>query len=185
MRRKIVVVMIVVFLCSSPVVLLSQQSTSDGARLPLKAEMTGLVSAGLSALHLSADPSVVWKPGLLAIGCGMELVVGLSQFDVYALPYLRAEIGWFHLDLGYALALARPPVGDGLAGPSLGLAIAPKPFDVEYGRVGFDLGLDCNMVGFGAAYGTYATDSVLERVIVSAIVSGRIGIGITYSFQLL
>jgi hypothetical protein len=184
-RRRLVLVVFTVLLCFSPATLVSQESTVNGESLPLKAEMTVLFTAGSSALHLSADPSVVWKPGALAVGVGMELLVGMNQFDIYLLPYLRAEIEWFHLDLGYVVALVRPLVGDGLAGPSLGLAIAPKPFEVGYGRMGFDLGLDINLAGFGTVYGTFADATVLERVVVSTILSSRIGLGLTYSFELL
>ena len=183
-RRSVVLIALAVFLCFSPAGLLSQEPDSTGEGLPLKAEMTGLLTGSLSGLYLSADPSVVWKPGLPAVGFGLELFVGINQFDMYASPYLRAEVGWFHLDLGYVLALIRPPAGDGLAGPSLGFAIAPKPFDVGYGRMGFDLGLDFNVTGFGTAYGTYAAATTFERIVVAAILSGRVGLGITYSFEL-
>jgi len=175
---------VLVFLCLSPTGVLSQESDPGVRAFPLKAEMTGQFTGGLRRLYLSADPSVVWKPGLLAIGIGAELIIGLSQFDMYALPYLRAEVGWVHVDFGYVLTLVPPLAGDGLAGASAGLAIAPKPFEVGYGRLGFDMGLDFSIIGFAEEYRLLAGASTVERIVVPAVLSGRFGFGVTYSFAL-
>ena len=184
-RYRFTLAVALVFLCLSPTGVLSQESDPAVRVFPLKAEMTGQFTGGLQRLSPSVDPSVVWKPGLLAIGIGAELIIGFSQFDMYALPYLRAEIGWFHADFGYVLPLVRPLAGDGLTGLSAGFAIAPKPFEVGYGRFGFELGLDFNIAGFAEEYGLLAGASTAERILVPAVLSGRFGFGVTYSFALL
>jgi len=184
-RRKVIVAAALTFLCLSSTGVWTAESGRPAGNLPLKAKMTTQFTGGLTGLYLSADPSVVWKPGRFAVGVGAELIIGLNQFDMYALPYLRAEVGWMHLDLGYSLALVSPAVGSGLAGLSAGLAIAPEPFEVGYGRLGFDLGLDFSFPVFADGYGVRAGASAAERIIVSAALSGRIGLGVTYSFTLL
>ena len=75
-RRKFMLAAVFVFLCLNPTGILSQESDTRVGDLPLKAKMTGQLVGGLRGLYLSADPSVVWKPGLLAIGIGAELIVG-------------------------------------------------------------------------------------------------------------
>jgi len=184
-RRKIVVAAVLTFLCLGSTGVWTAEPGLPAGSLPLKAKMTTQFTGGLFGLYLSADPSVVWKPGRFAVGVGAELIIGLNQFDIYALPYLRAEAGWMHLDLGYSLALASPAVGSGLAGLSAGLAFSPEPFEVGYGRLGFDLGLDFSIPVFVDGYRVLAGASAVERIIVSAALAGRIGLGVTYSFTLL
>ena len=183
-RHRFTLAAVLVFLCLSPTGVLSQESDPGVRAFPLKVEMNGQLTGGIQRLYLSADPSVVWKPGLLAIGIGAELIIGLSQFDMYALPYLRAEVGWVHVDFGYVLTLVRPLEGDGLAGLSVGFAIAPEPFEVGYGRLGFDLGLDFSIAEFQKAYVRFADTFAAEQIAISAALSGRFGFGVTYSFAL-
>lgn len=184
-RRKFMLAAMFVFLCLSPAGILSQESETGPGDLPLTAKMTGQFVGGLRGLYFSADPSVVWKPGLLAIGIGTELIVGMSQFDLYLFPYLRAEVGWVHLDFGYVLPLVGPPAGDGLAGLSAGFGIAPEPFQVAYGRLGFDLGLDVGFTVYTDAYRALSGASAAQRIIVPVLLAGRLGFGVTYSFTLL
>lgn len=163
----------------------TQEPAPGEPLFPLKAEMTGQITGSLYQLYLTADPSVVWKPGTFAVGIGTELIVGVSQFDMYLLPYLRMELAWVHLDFGYALTLLRPPGGDGIGGLSVGIAIAPKPFELAYGRFGFDFGLDFDMSQYGTAYESLVGSSGLGRVLGAALLSGRYSIGVSYSFNLL
>ena len=182
-RRRFMLAALLVFLCLGPAGAVSQEP--DKSAFPLKAKMTGQFTSGLYALYLSADPSVVWKPGLLAIGVGTELIIGLSQFDMYVLPYLRAEVGWLHIDFGYALPLVRPLEGDGLAGLSVGFGIALEPFKVGYGRLGIDSGLDFSFVEFSKAYDRFADTYAAEQIVIAMALSSRFGFGVTYSFTLL
>jgi len=162
-----------------------QAQDPQRSTLPLKAEMTGGFTGTIGGLYLAADPSVVWKPGRFAAGVGTELLFGVSQFDISILPYARLELGNFHLDVGYALPVLPPLSGDGVKGPEAGLAWAPKPFDMGYGRMGMDLGLNVTIPVFVSAYDQYAGAGPLERVAVATILSGRFGLGITYAFSLL
>ena len=163
--------------------LLPAQPTETGG-FPLKAEMTGQLTGSLFRLYLTADPSVVWKPGVAALGIGTEFIVGLNQFDMYMLPYLRLELGWFHLDFGYALTLVQPPTGNEVGGLSAGFVFAPKPFEVAYGRFGFDLSLDFNLGAYRNAYRSYTGGSFAQQVLGAVLLSGRYGIGVSYSFSL-
>jgi len=159
--------------------------TSDAPGLsPLRARMVGSITGTRYGLYLSADPSVAWKPGVVALGAGMELLVGVSQFDIYALPYLQAQLAWFHLDVGYALALLRSPAGDGLSGMSVGMAVAPEPWEFAYGDLGFKAGLDFIPGRFLDVAQALSGATVVERLAVSAVLSGRFIVGITYSFDL-
>jgi len=156
----------------------------DDTGLPLKAEMTGLFTGGIRNLYLSADPSVVWKPGVFAAGAGLEVIVGMTQFDIYVHPYLRSEIGWVHLDAGYVLPVVRPLTGTGLKGMNVGIAASPRPFELGYGTFGFELAFDFNIAAAQSVYDSSGTYPEGTRILIAAIGSGRIGLGVTYGFEL-
>lgn len=166
---------------SDPAISGAEGRSSD---LPLKAEMTAMFSGGLSRLYLIADPSVVWNPGLLSAGVGTELVFGMTQFDIYLNPELRLGLGWLRISAGYLLALAQPPGGEGLGGPTAGLAISPEPFEVAYGRMGFELALDFSIIDSMDSFTALAGAPTIDRLLGSALLSGRAGLGISYSFEL-
>jgi hypothetical protein len=160
------------------------QESDPPRALPREAGMTGLFTGNVDSLYISADPSVVWKTGRAALGLGTELTIGITQFDVYLTPYARMELRWLHLDLGYALALAPPLEGNSLRGLTVGLAAAPEIADAGYGRLGIEVALDWHVATFADAFAVLAASGVVERILVSAVVSGRLGIGVTYSFDL-
>jgi hypothetical protein len=152
--------------------------------VPLKAEMTAIFTGGIGNLYLSADPSVVWKPGLAGVGVGFELITGMTDLEIYANPYLRAELGWLHIDFGYVLPLIRPFVGDGLLGATAGIALFPKPFEVGYGELGFELALDINLSVAATAHAAALARADQQPALVAVIVSSRFGFGLTYGFDL-
>lgn len=159
-------------------------AADESATLPLKAEMSALFTGGIRNLYLSADPSVVWKPRALGAGIGIEIISGMSQFDLYLHPYLRTEAGIAHLDLGYVIPVIRPPDDDELTGANVGIAVTPKPFALGYGLFGFEIALDFGIAAAGAAYDNTATLDTPTRILLSAIASVRLGFGVTYSFEL-
>jgi hypothetical protein len=160
------------------------QELGESRSIPLKAEMTALFTGSTDSLYLSADPSVVWKPGRFAAGAGLELIVGMTQFDMYVNPYVRAEMARMHLDFGYVLPLIRPLGGDELTGANAGLAFFFKPFTLGYGLFGFELAFDFNLADATTVYQTATASSTAGRVILSLIGSGRVGFGVTYGFDL-
>ena len=179
-RRILLAVLLLV-----PLALCAQEaSTQSNAGFPVKVETALSVNASLSGAYLSADPSVVWKPGLFAAGLGAELIVGATQFEVSALPYMRLELGWFYLAGGYVLTLLPGIVETLPAGFSVGAGIAPDPFFIEFGRLGFELMLDTSVPQIQAVWSDADLSEPLFAVLESLVRSTRLGLGVTYSFLL-
>lgn len=159
-------------------------AADHGGRVPLKAEMAVSLSAGMGGAYLTADPSVVWKPGAFALGLGAEFPVGVSQFEIYAQPYLRAELGWFVMVGGYIFPLVPGGDADDLTGASLGMGIAPEPFTLGYGRLGFELAVDTSVPAYLDGLNVARGSSILRLLLVAGAVSSRVSLGVTYSFLL-
>lgn len=151
---------------------------------PLRARMTGGITASLSGVYLAADPSVVWKPGTLAAGIGAQVITGLTQFDMYVFPYARLEAGVVHLDIGYVAPLITPLAGDELTGFAAGVGILPEPFALRFGRLGFDVAFMVNINRYGDWLAELADESTFVRVVGPALLAGRFGLGASYSFNL-
>lgn len=166
------------------VLIVPPAAADESPAIPLKAEMTALFTGGIRNLYLSADPSVVWKPRVFGAGIGIEIISGMSQFDLYLHPYLRTEAGIAHLGIGYVIPVIRPPDDDELTGANVGIAVTPKPFTLGYGLFGFEIALDFGLAAARAAYDNTATLDPSTRILLSAIASVRLGLGVTYSFEL-
>lgn len=180
-RFHLIAVAAILFIVSQAV---AEPAVPEASPPPLRARMTGGFTAGFSGVYLGADPSVVWKPGTLAAGLGAQLITGLSQFDMYALPYARVEAGVLHLDIGYVAPLVRPLEGDELTGFVAGIGILPEPFALRFGRLGFDVAYDVNINGYVDGLAELADRSTFVQVVGSAMLAGRIGLGASYSFEL-
>jgi hypothetical protein len=157
---------------------------AGGRDIPFKAEMAVGLDASISGMYMRVDPSVVWKPGAFAAGIGTEFLFGATRFEIYALPYLRMELGWFYLAGGYNLPLLRGVSADVLDGFSVGFGIAPEPFLLGYGRAGFDLSFDLSVPALFGSFAATRGDSLLSLWLNGLLRSSHLGIGFTYSFYL-
>ena len=185
MFRKVPVLTVLILVLSASV--LAAQATLDErstSRFPVKVESALTINAGTAGAYISADPSIVWKPGVFGAGLGAEMIFGASRFEVLLLPYLRLEAGWFYLSGGYVLPLEPVSATSLPGGFSVGAGIAPEPFEVGYGRLGFELLLDTSASLMRSTVDSTDDPEPLLLFLEAFVLSTRVGIGVTYSFML-
>ncbi len=153
------------------------------------------VNASLFGVYVSAEPHLVWRPGMLGAGAGVKGIVGASQFDLHAAPFARFELGWLYVNAGWVLRLAsrterHQTIANGLflAG---GLAPAFIPFG--HGRLGLDLGLEYyRPFPEDAAHAAVADPLIdrwgppsrLEPILRAVLPGGFVRLGLLYTFSL-
>lgn len=159
------------------------------------AETNVHLNVSLFGVYVSAEPHLIWRPGLLGVGAGVKGVVGASQFDLHAAPFARFELGWLYANAGWAFRLAsrterHQTISDGLF---LAAGLAPDLVQFGHGRLGFDLGLEYyRPIPEDAAHAAVADSLIvrwglpprLESVLLAVLPGGFVRLGLLYTFSL-
>jgi hypothetical protein len=142
---------------------------------------------------LSANPSVVWRPGLFGVGLGVKSYTTTRTLFLTTVPYLRTEFWWFTLSSGWAFRLAGQYVDSSRSmGPVVSLGISPEFARFAWGKIGVDATIDLVIVPedryemsvlapvFSSWGWTGSFRDVVDRLLANPVV----GVGMTYSFPL-
>ena len=162
---------------------------------PVHVALATQLTASVFAAHVSVNPSVAYRFGLLGAGAGVKAYRGLGHDGFYVGPYGRIELGWFYLGAG-PFFLLRQPSGDdwvqvdggtsfiGLAGIQVPLArLGP-------GQLALDTGIDFSVTPskliesesdsfVGALIG-----SIVATIVGAAANSLKANVGLAYSLRL-
>ncbi len=113
------------------------------------------VSASVYQSFFTVSPALFYDFGLPALGGGAKIQFGMAYADIYAAPYLGAELGWVYLHGGFNFLVKGPDPAASANGfvvpqtgedgdmflPYLALGIAPPLFKAGPGSLGLDIGL--------------------------------------------
>ena len=129
--------------------LLFAQKAAPGPRADLGIGAAGSIYQGF----ITATPKVLYDFGLLALGGGVKTYFGLSFKDIYAAPFITAELGWLYLYGGISFVLKGPDESTSETGfvylseeedftPFFSLGLAPPVIPIGPGKLGFDISAD-------------------------------------------